>query len=358
MKKAVILFIILLSACSSRKETLFFNLGVESVQLDWNKTNDSASVIVLDNIMEGLTSYVDSLHGGHSELLRPGPALATSWSVLEGGKRYLFHLRGDVVWSDGVPLEAKHFVDSWQRLLDPATKSETAFHLFHIVGAEEFASGKIRDFSQVGVKALDSKTLEVRLRYPVSYFLHLVSTVNTFPIRKELIAKFGTQWSEPHNLVTLGAYGIEKWSPGEYIELVRSSKYWDKDIYLKTVRCKMVSEPITALTLYENNEIDILPRDLPISYMRYWQKHSDYRTGAKLSVSYLAFNVKKPPFTNVKSRKIFISAINRDQLAEFFGGAQTASSSWIPPGLLGYNQAAGIVNAPKQTEAFVGLKNI
>ncbi|WP_256592764.1 ABC transporter substrate-binding protein, partial [Pseudomonas sp. FW305-122] len=85
----------------------------------------------------------------------------------------------------GVELKAQQFVDSWQRLLDPTTKSENSYNLFDVEGAKAYAEGKTKDFSNVGIRAVDDYTLEVRLRRAAPYFLHLVAHVSTFPIRKD-----------------------------------------------------------------------------------------------------------------------------------------------------------------------------
>jgi ABC-type oligopeptide transport system substrate-binding subunit len=105
----------------------------------------------------------------------------------------------------------------------------------------------------------------------------------------------------------------------------------------------MIAEPLTAFAMYENGELDIIPRDLPPFFARKLQAHSDYRSGPKLSVSYLLFNTRRPPFDKVENRKAFIRALDRPSLASYFQGSQSPTSSWIPPGLLGYRSDIGIV---------------
>lgn len=340
MRFFLLLFLVFSSCSSSADKKLQFNLGTEVIQLDWSDAIDTSSMILLDNIMEGLTSYTDSIHS--SELVRPLPALAESWSISEQGKRYVFQIRAGVVWTDGVPLEAKHFVDSWKRLLNPSRSSPNAYLLSDVVGALEYHRGRLKDFSQVGVKALSKNSLEVRLVKPVPYFLHLVASSSTFPFRADLEKALGSAWVFPSNIVTLGPYKIRDWKQGDHFELVANADYWGKAPSIHRVILRMVEEPLTAFSLYQAGLLDILPRDLPASYLHLLQSRPDYRTAPKMHVSYLLFRQSHPAFRTPAQRRDFIEAIDRDSLAYYFKGSQGRFSSWVPPGLLGHDPSLGI----------------
>ncbi|MGZ3653538.1 MAG: peptide ABC transporter substrate-binding protein [Bdellovibrionota bacterium] len=352
MKLAIAALALLLTGCSFHDRPLQFNLGNEAVQLDWNRAIDITSAVVLDNVMEGLTSYAGSLEGSEAELLRPLPALAQSWSVSDGGRVYRFHLRAGVFWSDGVELEARHFVDSWERLLNPVTESANAYQLLEVEGAAAYSRGQLKDFSKVGVKAIDTHTLEVRLRRPVPYFLHLVASPSTFPVRRDLIEKFGEQWMDPEHLVTLGPYRIAEWTQSERIVLKAYAGYYGPSPKISTVICRLIAEPLTAYTFYENGNLDIIPRDLPPSFARSLKTHPDYRSGPKLAENYLLFNVNRAPFNKVENRRAFIASMNREELAAVFEGSQTPVTSWIPPGLLGYSPELGVKGEGRDAPLF------
>lgn len=337
--------------CSSPDRPLQFNLGIESVQLDWNRAIDVNSVVVLDNLMEGLTTYADTLQGSHAGLVRPMPALAASWSITEGGSVYRFHLKSGVTWTDGTELEAQQFVDSWERLLSPSIRSSNAYHLFDIENAQAYHEGKVTDFAKVGARAIDKLTIEVRLRRQTPYFLHLVASASTYPVRKDLIEKYGDQWTEPQNLVTLGPYRIVEWVQGGHVSLQAFPAYHGPQPEISNVICRLIGEPLTAYAFYRNGALDILPRDLPPSFIKQLQSSPDYRSGPKLQVSYLLFNTNRAPFRSAANRRAFIRALNRQQLASFFQGTQTPTSAWIPPGLLGFNENVGVPTEGRESSA-------
>src|SRR6185437_16797378 len=123
---AVLLASSALSGCATRTGpepgTLRVNLGSEPPSLDMHQSTDNASFDVLCNIMIGLTQYTEDLHCV--------PAVAKSWEVLDGGRRYVFHLRNDAKWTDGKRVTAHDFEYAWKRLLNPSTAGAYAFFLY------------------------------------------------------------------------------------------------------------------------------------------------------------------------------------------------------------------------------------
>jgi len=110
------------------------------------------------------------------------PGMAQSWTISPDGKTYTFTLRPEAKWSNGEPLTARDFLNSWRRALEPATASEYAYQLYYLVNGEAYGTGKITDFSQVGVKAPDNRTLVVTLNHPTAYFLELASLQTLCPV--------------------------------------------------------------------------------------------------------------------------------------------------------------------------------
>ncbi|MFQ5781290.1 MAG: ABC transporter substrate-binding protein, partial [Nitrospiria bacterium] len=181
--------------------TFRMNLTAEPPTLDWSLATDNVSIRVIENLMEGLAEY--------DARLRPQPAIAERWEVSSDGLHYLFHLRTDVIWTDGKRVTAHDFEYAWKRLLDPETASEYAYFLFDIQNAAEFNAGSIKDKDRVGVKAIDDHTLRVDLKKQAVYFPSITTFMATFPQRQDLIERYEDRWTDPENLVTCGPFRLK-----------------------------------------------------------------------------------------------------------------------------------------------------
>ena len=215
---------ILLSACKSTPksggDSFRVNLGTEPPSLDWSLATDHVSFNVISNLMVGLTEF--------DKELKPAPVIAKSWDVLEDGKKIIFHLRDDVQWTDGKKVRAQDFEYSWKRLLNPKTASQYAYILFDIVNAQEYAEGKIKDSSKVGVQAPDDQTLIVTLRHPAAYFLAITTFEVTYPQRQDIVEKFDNRWTEPGNIVTNGPFRFTSWKHEDRNRAPRQSKLFSR----------------------------------------------------------------------------------------------------------------------------------
>ena len=328
----------------AEKDTLNINIGTEPPSLDGSLATDSTSYTILNNIMDGLTKF--------SHEHKPEPALAESWEISEDGKTFTFKIREGVVWSDGVPLKAGDFVYSWNRILNPDTAGDYAYFLFDIKNAEEYNSGEINDFSKVGVKALDDNTLIVELKRPATYFPSVVSFMSTFPQREDVITKHGQSWTEPENIVTIGPYKITKWKHHDYLILEENEKYWGKKPKnVKKVKMIMNENSSSALALYESGELDFLDsKSIPVLEVPRLVDTGEFITREAYRGSYVAFNVKKPPFDNQKVRKAFASSIERDSIVGLLQGAGFPLSSWIPKNMIAHNPDIGIKFDPENAK--------
>jgi oligopeptide transport system substrate-binding protein len=319
------------------------SIKTEPPTLDWTLATDSVSIIILTNIMEGLTQYDAELN--------PQPAIAKKWEYSEDGKTITFFLRDDVVWSDGKPVTAKDFEYSWKRLLAPETAAQYAYFLFDIENASQYNSGKITNPDQVGVQALSPHILQVRLKKPVAYFPSITTFMVTYPAREDIIQKYGDAWTEPENIVTNGPYTLEQWEHEYKLVLEANPQHFEGKPSVDAIRIFVVQEPTTALTLYETNELDYI--ELPPVAIPNYKTSSEYRNIPQLRGYYYGFNVQKAPFNDRRVRQAFAHAIDRSRIPEFLKGGELPSSSWIPQGMFAYNESIGSKFDPQKARALL-----
>ncbi len=333
----------LLFSCTSPRQGMNpgefrFNLNTEPPSLDWTIATDQASIWVLINLMEGLTTYNSKL-----EVI---PAVAHSWDVLDGNRRYVFHLRRDVRWSDDVPVRAQDFVYSWQRLVDPATAAEYAYFLYPVKNAQKINSGKIRDTTRLGVKALDDYTLEVILEKPIVYFPAITTFMVTFPLRRDIIEKYGNTWTEPAHIVTNGPFRLAEWHHEYKLVLKRNPLYYAEPPGLDRVVFYMVNELMTALSLYETGALDMvdpLPQAVP-----FWRDSREYYAVPNLRCDYYGFNIKKPPVNDVRVRRALAMAIDKSRIPQILKQDHLPASSWLPRGMFAFNPEIGYPFNPEK----------
>jgi oligopeptide transport system substrate-binding protein len=317
------------------------NLGTEPPSLDWSLATDHVSFNVIANLMVGLTEFDHNL--------KPAPVVAKSWQVLDGGRRIVFHLRDDVLWSDGMKVRAADFEFSWKRLLNPKTASEYAYILFDIVNAEAYNQGKITDESLVGVKAADDVTLEVRLRSPVSYFLPLTTFEVTYPQRRDIIEKFGSQWTEPGNIVTNGPFLLSSWQHDHRIGLEPNAKFFLGKPAIQTIEMFMIKEKTTALSMYEQGQLDFIDNhSVPALEKPRLAKIPGYKAVSQLRGYYYGFVTDRKPFHDLRVRKAFSMAVDRNIFPKILHGGEQPASCWIPPGMLAHNPKIGVPFNPPE----------
>lgn len=337
------LSLVSLSVARAAGPEMNLRIETEPPTLDWNLATDYVSINMLYHLVEGLAEY--------NERLEPVPSLA-SWKVSNGGKTYTYTLKPGLKWSDGAPLTAQHFWDSWERTLNPSTASGYAYFLFDVVGAKDYNEGRLKDPAQLGFKAVSDSTFVVTLNKPASYFATIPAFTVTFPIRKDVIAKHGRKWTEPENMVVTGPFRLSQWKHDSRLEMVPNPHYRGPAPKLKRLNAYIVSEGTTAINMFETGKLDYLSR-LPALEIERLKKNPAYRNLPYLRGYYYGFNTAKAPFNDVRVRKAFALAINRAEIVRLLKGGQTATGSWIPKGMLAYNGNVGLGFDPAKARALL-----
>ena len=134
------------------------------------------------------------------------PSLAESWAVADDGLRYTFRLREGLRWSDGVPLTAADVEFGIKRGLDPVQPGVSASIFFVLEGAQDRLRGRAETDADIGVRALDERTVEFRLAAPAPYFLSVVNRPDGGPVPRHVIERHGDDWLAPDRQVVSGAF--------------------------------------------------------------------------------------------------------------------------------------------------------
>jgi oligopeptide transport system substrate-binding protein len=154
------------------------------------------------------------------------PALAESVEVSPDQKKWTYRLKKNVKWSDGVPFEAKHVVDSWIRQLKPYFQGRYDSLLLEVENANEYKSGKLTNVAKVGIHAVDAHTVEVRLKRPIPFWKYIPTLWAMAPVRIDLLEKHGLAWTDPGKMAVLGPYQLESIDVGKKIRVVPNPNYW------------------------------------------------------------------------------------------------------------------------------------
>lgn len=311
-------------AWQSITQHLRFNNGTEPATLDPQ---------IMTGVPEGRLAIAmfSGLVDLHPRTLKPVPALAQSWTISEDRRTYTFSLRPDLQWSDGTPITSQTVIDSWQRLLDPATASEYVYQLFTIEGARAAYNGE-RERSDIGVQALDPHTLEVRLEQPTPWFLELCAFPTLFPVPTHIIAEHGNRWTRPEHIVSSGPFVLSEWRPRQHIVFTRNPRYWDADfVKLERITAYPYDDSNTALQLFRSGSLEWMP-GVPVDQVEELQHDPDYYAMPYLGIYFYRFNVTRPPLDDARVRRALTKAINRQVITDNITRAgEVPVSYWCPP---------------------------
>lgn len=320
----------LLAACGPQKPRaeLILIQSAEPDAIDPALAADQASLRIAFALFEGLCRYdADGL---------PEPGMAERWDVSPDAQTYTFHLRGGVKWTDGRPVTAQDFVRSWLRVLDPDTGSDYC-NLLHVIrGAQAFTEGKNTDPASVGIRALDARTLEVRLENPTPYFIDLCAFSTFAPVPADVLERHGTAWIKPANLVCNGSYTLEDWRIDDHIRLKRNPGYWDAaNVPIGTIEVKPVPDANTALNLFHAGQCDLIMDKgmVPASLAGALKKQPWFHTAPLLGTWFIRFNTTRAPFTDARVRQAFALAVDKRRIVQDITQlGETAADSLTPPG--------------------------
>ena len=281
--------------------------------------------------------------------LHPVPGVAEKWEVSEDGKVYTFQIRENAKWSNGDPVTSTDFAESYKRILTPALASKYAYMLFVMEGAEDYSTGELKDFSKVGVKVINKKTLQIKLNAPTPYFLSLLNHYTWFPVHISTVKKYdgltkrGSGWTKPENFVGNGAFNLKSWTLGRKLVVEKSPTYWDvKSTKLDEIHFFSIELETTQENAFRAGQLHNIYNLHIDKVATYKKEHADeLRIKPHLASYFYRFNVNKKPCDDVRIRQALTMAIDRESIVKnVTKGEQMASTFFTPPGVGGYTARA------------------
>ncbi len=309
----------------SSEKSLRYSVGAEPQTLDPRKSTGLPEATIQAQIFEGLTAL--------SSTDLPVPAASERWTISPDGKTYIFSLRSNGRWSNGDPVTAHDFYYAWTTALSPALASEYAYQLYYIKNGEAFNKGDV-PVEALGIKVINDLTLEVTLEYPTAYFLSLVSFHTYYPVHKKIVETNPNWATDPKTVVGNGPFVLTNWIHNSKLEFAKNNFYYDiNKVKLDKLEFIITESAATELALFENNQLDIGDNPPPNEFPRL-MKENKLTISPYLGTYFFSFNVTKAPFDDVRVRKAFSMAIDRESIIQnITKGQQRPALAWVPYGL-------------------------
>ncbi len=321
----------LLCLPAAAEQILRVGNGSEPATLDPALSELQPDLQILHELTEGLVTI------GQDGAAVPGQA--EGWTVSDDGLVYRFTLRPGLQWSNGAPLTAEDFAWSWRRTVDPKTGSKYAFPFYPILNAEEIVAGKAAP-ETLGVRALDDRTLEVRLKAPTGFFPKLVGLPQFSPAYRPAVERYGPLYTRAGNFVSNGPFLLAEWTPQSRVVAARNPYYWDAAaVRLDKVEYLPIENQNEELKRYRAGEIDVT-NDVPTDQLDFVRAElpAELRISPWLGTYYLGFNMTRPPFgQNPKLRQAINLVIDREAIVTRITKAgETPAYGWVPSHIAGY----------------------
>ena len=321
-------------AAGNRLQILHQGIGAEPEDLDPHLTQFNPHFNIAMALGEGLVGY-----DPHD--LHPVPGVAERWEFSPDGLVLTLHLRASARWSNGDPVTADDFVFSARRILSPALGSPYRYYYDDVRGAKEFSASAASDFSTVGIRALDARTLRLELTHPTSYILFLLGNWSWYPVHRATIEKYGhfdqpySGWTKPGRFVGNGPFTLADWQPGQVIVVKKNALYWDAArVRLAEIDFHFIENADTEERAFRSGQLhltELVPGSKLSTYAA--QPSSPLVIAPFFSTYSYAFNISHPPFNDVRVRRAFSLAVDRARVvaSQPASGIQPAFS-FVPPG--------------------------
>jgi oligopeptide transport system substrate-binding protein len=323
------------SSSSAASETVFRRgVGANPDSVDPHKAQGTWENDVIGDMFVGLFT--------EDAKSQPIPGIVESWTVSDDQLTWTFKLR-QTKWSDGEPLTAKDFEYSLRRLEDPTTLGAVYASVQYPIKNAQAVNGGSLPLDQLGVKAIDDYTLEVKLEYPAPYLPGLLKHYTAFPVPKHVIDKHGDQWTRPENIVVNGPFKLAEWRSGDFLRLVKNEAFEDAaNVCFTEVIFYTQSDHDAMVRRAEAREID-MNNSFPTGQLEQTEKRLPGwpRVAPMMATTYIAANTTKAPFNDARVRKALALSIDREHITRnILKGGEIPAYSFVPEGMNGYPKTA------------------
>jgi oligopeptide transport system substrate-binding protein len=326
-------------SAAGKSNILNVQIDVSINTVDYQGTQEGNSLNVMRTLGEGL--YYLEADGS----IQPG--LVESVTKSADGLTQTFRLK-DTLWADGSKLTAHDFVYSWQRLGNPATAADYQRLLITagIANAEAVINGE-KPVTDLGVKALDDRTLVVTQDVPVAFADSLFAFVPFYPLKRSFVEAQGAKFAaSPDAVLSNGPFTLKTYEPNaEVVEVVKNPNYYRAgEVKLEGIRFQTIKDLQQAALAYQSGIIDLVPR-LSGEQIDIYKDDPEFQSHLGGYVYYLTPNQKDNRYlANINLRRALALSVDREALTK-----NILRDGSVPAE---YLVARGLANAPDDRSDF------
>lgn len=321
--------------CSSSERVegfVHYRLNANPTTLDPALITDVPAALVAAKLFNGLVRL--------GEDLRVVPDIAEHWEMSKDGRTYRFHLKTGVTFSNGREVTARDFKYSFERVLDPRTRSPNAWVFDRVAGGREFRKGLSGGVG--GFRVLGDRLFEIELQSPFAPFLNMLTMTACYVVPEEAVR--GSAADFPAKPVGTGPFTLKEWRPHQSLALGRREGYFGRGAKARGILYRIVPEDLTAVTEFELGNLDII--SLPAAAFRRFSSDPHWKdrivSTDALNTYYLGLNASRPPFNDPEVRAAVSRAIDRRKiLGTFYEGRGRLAAGPVPDVLRTWQVSSG-----------------
>jgi oligopeptide transport system substrate-binding protein len=221
------------------------------------------------------------------------------------------------------------------------------------VAGKEFVKVSAED---IGVEAVDDYTLRISLSQPAPFFVGMLANQFFRLVPRKAVEQYGSHWTDPEHILTCGPFKLRSWTPYAEIVVERDPMYWDAaNVHLDEIYFYPMNDLPTTMNLYKVGELEsALYHCVPNTWLDVVRPKKDYMEGSEAAITYIYINVTKAPMNDVRVRKAFNMAIDRNAWA-ISRKVVKPLTAFTPEGIFkGYPQPQGDGFNPEKARQLLG----